>query len=283
MKRKRYPQNLEIKKSTGNMEKFSPAKLHRSLRFAGLSKRSANRIVDEVKREVYTGSSTKDIFRHAYNLVSRESMVAAVHYSLKKALLELGPTGFVFETFVSKLLKEAGYKTSTGFICQGKWVKHEVDVVATLEDKKYFVECKFHNDAGRKNDIKVALYVKARWDDLKDGPEGKDLTGYFLASNTAFTSDALTYAAGTGLRLLGVNAPQDKSFIAMVEERKLYPITSLPRLKKIYRQQLLSKNIILCKELLENRGVLEKLGMDEKQIDILFEDIRLLTIGKEKV
>jgi hypothetical protein len=77
-----------------------------------------------------------------------------------------------------------------------------------------------------------------------------------------------------------VNAPKGNSFIKIVEERKLYPITSLTRLKKNIRQQLLSKNIILCKELLDNRLVLEQLGMGNDQINLLFKDIATLTVGK---
>jgi len=37
----------------------------------------------------------------------------------------------------------------------------------TVDDKHIFVEAKFHNRLGVKTDLKVALYVKARFDDLK--------------------------------------------------------------------------------------------------------------------
>lgn len=278
--KKRYYQKVEIKKSHRGYEIFSPAKLHRSLQYAGLSRSRANRIVDEVKKNVSAGDSTKDIYRRAYSLVRRESFVAAVHYSLKNSLLQLGPTGFIFEVFVSKLFQEAGFEVKTGVTFQGLWVRHEVDVIVTKDGKRYFIECKFHNNSGHKNDIKVVLYIKARWDDLKQGPEGHNLAGYYVASNTSFTTDALKYAEGSGLELLGVNAPQGKSFIQIVEERKLYPITSLTRLKKNIRQQLLSRNIVLCKELLDNRLVLEQLGLDIDQINLLFKDIATLTVGK---
>lgn len=258
---------------------FSPRKLHNSLRYAGLTKGRAERIVREVKKGIRPGDSTKDIFRHAYNLVRKESSVAAIHYSLKKSLQELGPTGFIFEKFVSRLFCEDGFEASTGATYQGKWVRHEVDVVAAKSNERFFVECKFHNNSGHTNDIKVALYIKARWDDLKEGPEGYNLSGYYLASNTTFTKDALAYAEGTGLRLLGVNAPKEKSFLTIIEERKLYPITSLPRLKKIHRQTLLGKNVILCKDLIEKRSLLEQIGLDENQIELLFGDIRHL-LGK---
>lgn len=274
---------VEVKKSNGNFEKFSPIKLNRSLQFAGLSKYRAAKIVEAVKKDISDGDSTKDIFKRAYNLVRKESPIAAVHYSLKKSLLGLGPAGFVFEEFVSKIFQEFGFEVQVGSTFKGKWVRHEVDVIATKDNKRYFVECKFHNSMGRKNDIKVALYVKARWDDLNEGPEGKKLDGYYLASNTAFSLDALTYGEGTGLRLLGVNAPTGKSFMNMIEDKKLYPITSLSRLKKTDKVKLLKKGVILCKELLNNRQVLEKLGLEACQIDLIFADITNLIMKKDTV
>jgi hypothetical protein len=116
---------------------------------------------------------------------------------------------------------------------------------------------------GIKNDIKIALYVKARWDDLKNGPEGKTLTGFHLASNTTFTKDALAYAKGTGLNLLGVNAPEECSFLDQIKNLNLYPITSLKRLSKMIKLQLLEKNIVLAKELRQHRTLLMRLGMTE--------------------
>ena len=88
-----------------------------------------------------------------------------------------------------------------------------------------------------------ALYVKARWDDLKQGPHGRSLSGYYLASNTAFTKDAMTYSKGVGLKLLGINAPEEQSLLDKIKVYKLYPITSLIRLKKHYITSLLDKKI----------------------------------------
>ena len=116
---------------------------------------------------------------------------------------------------------------------QGEFVRHEVDVVATKANYQIYVECKFHNNEGHRNDIKTVLYVKARWDDLKNGPDGKYLHEFYVSSNTAFSSDAIAYAKGVGLKLLGVNAPEKESLLDKIKIHKLYPITSLKRLKKI--------------------------------------------------
>lgn len=261
-----------ILKSTGKIEYFSKKKLHKSLERTGLPPKSCNRIVKEITHKIKPGITTKEIFLDAAKLLQQQSTKAAVFYTLKKALIDLGPTGYEFEVFVSKYFEVIGYKTYVGITLQGQFVRHEVDVIASKTNYQIYVECKFHSNA-RKNDIKTVLYVKSRWDDLKNGPDGKYLREFYVASNTAFTSDAIDYAKGTGLNLLGINAPKEESFLDKIRKHKLYPITSLRRLKKSIRLQLIGKKIILCKELLNERSLLLKLGMSNPEIDLLFIDI----------
>lgn len=270
------PKPHKIIKANGGAENFSRHKLFRSLRHAGLPPRKCSLITDKVSSEIYEGTTTRDIYRRAFQLVRQTSPVAAAHYSLKKALFELGPTGHHFETFVARYFEARGYRTETCQTIQGKFVTHEIDVIAIKGNEKLFVECKFHNRQGIRNDIKIALYVKARWDDLREGPEGKTLSGFYLATNTAFTGDAIKYANGSKLKLLGVNAPEQKSFFDDIRELRLYPVTSLRRLSKIIRNELISKNILLASELLTQKRLLMKLGMTEAEFGTLTEEIHLL-------
>lgn len=272
--------NFSVYKSHGGTENFSKQKLFRSLKRSGLSQSQCRRITDKVARELYEGVRTKDIYRRTLQLVKAASPVAAVRYSLKKAILELGPTGHHFEIFVSRYFQELGYAVQTCRTFKGLYVSHEVDVVATKDGKKYFVECKFHNRLGIKNDIKIALYVKARWDDLKAGPEGKDLAGFILASNTAFSSDALTYSVGTGLQLLGVNAPLERSFLEEIKALHLYPVTSLKRLSKMIRNELLAKNIVLARDLIGEKSLLLRMGMSADEFQTLLHEIESLKESK---
>ena len=260
-------------KSSGAMQLFSANKLERSIQRTGLMPKECKEITKEVSKKIKTGVKTKDIFNNTFKLIRKKSQIAAIHYSLKKSLLELGPTGFEFEYFVSKYFQEMGFTTEVGKIIQGEFVSHEVDIVATKQNYQTYAECKFHNNAGRSNDIKVALYVKARWDDLKNGKNGKTLKEYFIVTNTTFTSDAVAYSKGTGLMLLGVNAPADESFLDKIKKMKLYPITSIIRLKKIYKQELLLKKIILCKDLLVSRILLLQMGLTDEYIDEIFDDV----------
>lgn len=278
--RNKHSQNFRILKSTGIPESFSKNKLLTSIKRTGLPKRQCENIATEVSEEIGEGYKTSDIYRKTLRLVRQRSPLAGVQYSLKRAIFELGPSGHHFESFVAKYFEELGYKTKVGQVLKGKWVNHEVDVIATGRDVKYFVECKFHNRMGIKNDIKTALYVKARWDDLKAGPCGSDLSGFFLTTNTAFSQDAIRYANGTGLRLLGINAPSDKSFLDHIKELNLYPITSLKSLNKSAKKILIEDGIILAKQLSNQWELLLKLGYSLEEVDHIQTEVEILKKGR---
>lgn len=276
MKPKYLNQKYRVLKSNGELELFSAKKLERSILRTGLPTKHCKEITKELSQNIKHGMRTQEIYKDAVKLIRLKSPIAATHYSLKKSLLELGPTGFEFEHFVAKYFNEIGYETYVGTIVQGEFVKHEVDIIASKTNYQAYVECKFHNNVGRTNDIKIVLYIKSRWDDLKNGPDGKYLREFYAVSNTAFSSDAILYANGTGLKLLGVNVPAEESFLDKIKKYKLYPITSLRRLKKTYYQELLSKKIILCKDLLNERSTLIKMGLSEQEIKTIFSDIKNL-------
>ena len=120
-----------------------------------------------MERELVDGITTKEIYHKAFELLHKEEKPIALKYSLKRAIMELGPSGFPFEKFVAEIFKFKGYTAETGKLVKGFCVEHEVDVVAWNKDKLIMCEAKFHNDPGMKSDLKVALYVKARFDDLR--------------------------------------------------------------------------------------------------------------------
>jgi len=269
--------NKYIYKANGSKEVFSKNKLIRSLERTGLHSKACQDIANHISSEVQDGDKTKTIYRKALRLVREKSALATVHYSLKKAIFELGPEGHFFEDYVARYFQKKQFSTQKCRTLQGKFVKHEVDCISEKGSEKYFSECKFHNRAGTKNDIKVALYVKARWDDLKTGPDGKSLSGYYIFTNTAFSTDAITYSAGTGLKLMGVNAPADKSFLQDIREMKLYPVTSLRTLNKAEKKLLIQKNTILADDL--NPDILYKLGFETNHVKAIIDEVKLMMKG----
>ena len=242
-----------------------------------LSPHACAAIAEEIVQDISANPTSNEIFEKASAALIRKSKLAATQYSLKRSLFDLGPEGHNFETFVARYFETLNYQTFERVTVQGRYVTHEIDVVATLLKERLFVECKFHNRLGIKNDIKVALYVKARWDDVKEGPEGKGLSSFYLASNTAFSGDALKYAKGTGLKLLGVNAPEGESFLSQLMALKLYPITSLTKIDKTIKREAIAKKIVLAKDLLDHKELLQSLGCSENDISEICEEICLLT------
>ena len=105
---KMKPEKFRITKSHGGIENFSKRKLYSSLRLSGLPNKQSQLITEKVSGEVGEGSRTRDIFRKTLTLVNQTSPMAAVHYSLKRAIFELGPTGHHFETFVARYFEELG-------------------------------------------------------------------------------------------------------------------------------------------------------------------------------
>src|SRR5919109_921570 len=179
------PEKIYIQKASGITEPFNLDKFRRSLKRAGASEALVEQIVREVKEMRPT--STQEIHEYATRLLTQKSPPTAARYNIKKALIEMGPAGFPFEKFIANLFQEEGYTTEQGRICQGACVAHEIDVIATRGDERLMIECKFHNVQTLKSNVKVTLYVKARFDDIhqawKLGIEPHELHQAWLATN----------------------------------------------------------------------------------------------------
>src|SRR3546814_107902 len=100
-------------------------------------------------------------------MLKDKSRVSASKYKLKKALMELGPSGFPFEKLVGKLLAHEGFDAKVGVIVKGNCVQHEVDVVAQKDNDHYMIECKYHSDQGRFCNVKIPLYIHSRFLDVE--------------------------------------------------------------------------------------------------------------------
>jgi transcriptional regulator NrdR family protein len=105
-----------ITKATGEREAFDPQKLRNSLQKAKASEQIVDKILSHIELELKDGMSTKEIYHHAFDLLAREQKPAAVRYSLRKALIEMGPTGFPFEKLIAEILraKSARFKPTPG-------------------------------------------------------------------------------------------------------------------------------------------------------------------------
>ena len=273
--------NIHIIKSSGEEVKFSMEKLRHSLQRTGANKTTVSHILNIVRDELYQGISTKEIYNRAFALLKKEHSHLASKYKLKKAIYELGPTGFPFENFISAILKYSGYNTTTGEIIEGTCVKHEIDVLAHKNGNSTIVECKFHGEQGLKCNVKVPLYINSRYLDVKSFWHKNNTTileAGWVVTNTRFTEDAIKYGTCSGLFLLSWDYPKNNGLKDRIDRLGLYPITVSTLLTNREKQFLLSRDIVLCRDLLEDVFLLDHLGISAVRKEKILQEIRMLCI-----
>lgn len=273
---------IRILKADGTLVTFDPDKLISALRNSGASSNEANKIADEVGKRLYDGISSKKIYQHAYSLLRKRSHYSAGRYRLKKAILELGPSGYPFEIFVARLFESFGYKVRIGQQVQGKCVKHEVDVIAVKPGEQYVIECKFHSDYKSKTNVQVPLYINSRFNDIKakwiEDAQYKNLNfkGY-VVTNSRFTLDAIQYAECAGLGLISWDYPKDGSLKYFIDQSGLHPVTSLHSLNKSQKKVILSEGIVLCSEIIRRTDIMRKHAFKDQLIKKVIKEAELLT------
>ncbi len=260
-----------VVKADGTQEPFDSRKLIASLTRAGAKDDVASQILESVKKELWSGISTQEIYSRAFAHLREHRHAVAARYSLKRAVLDFGPSGFPFESFVAELYRTEGWETKVDQMIQGKCVDHEVDVVMTKGGETVYVEAKFHNAAGFKTDLKTVLYVKARIDDIGKGSG-------LVVTNTKFTSKAVQYATCAGLDILSWDYPQAGNLHDRIEKAGLYPVTALTTLTAHEKTALLSERIVLCKGLPENTDALSRAGITGPRADQVLEEVGALCV-----
>lgn len=270
-------EELIVTKAGGEQVVFSVDKLRTSMRNAGAPDEVIDSVIDELLPKLYNGISTRKIYRWAFDMLKNRSRNIASKYKLKHAIMELGPDGFIFERFVSEILKHKGYETKIGVIVQGKCITHEIDVLASSKEEHILIECKYHSQPGKVSDVKVPLYIRSRFEDVRSQwmiyPEiqHKKITCKVI-TNTRFSPDAMTYARCEGLELIGWDYPHGKGIKDLIDEMHLYPITCLTSLSKSEKEALMSQGILFCKDLDSPDKVLAILHFSPKRLNTILEE-----------
>lgn len=260
-------------KTSGEREPFSLNKLRRSLIRSGTDDATTEMVIAHIIPELHDGMKTAAIYKHAFSLLKKTKYPAAIRYSLRKAVMELGPSGFPFEKFVAEVLRGKGYMAQTGVILPGFCVSHEVDVLMEKDNRHIFAECKFHNQQGIKTDVKVALYVHARFMDLRKGHDISEkaqnvpnIHEGWLITNTKLTSDAIQYANCVGLTVIGWDYPEKGNLQDLILETGVHPLTFLNTLTAQEKIGLLEQGVVMCRTLKENDAPLRALGLSDDRI-----------------
>ena len=274
-------QPVVIQKATGQAEPFDRSKLLDSLLRAKADETTAIRIVDEVEASLKMGMTTEEIYQESFDKLESYQRPIAARYSLRRALAELGPDGFPFEKYVAEIFRARGYEAITNQFVKGYGVEHEIDVVAWKDDELIFAEVKFHNENGIKSDLKVALYVKARFDDLKHqefefGGKKRTLTQGWLVTNTKFSEMAINYGKCASLTMVGWNFPISGNLQDQIEHALLHPLSCLTTLTPQNKKDLYARGVVLCKSLRSNFELLTEIGIPQNKLGEISEEIHTL-------
>lgn len=106
-------------KSFRHQRAFSEEKVVRSLSQSGLTVDTASQTVDYLKRHLKDEITTGDIYSHVSDYLHKNAPTENYfNYGLKRAVMDMGPSGFPFEILVSELLKKNGFKTEVGVVTQ---------------------------------------------------------------------------------------------------------------------------------------------------------------------
>lgn len=270
-----------IIKENGETVIYNSNKLKTSLQKSGAEESVIQLILSEIETILHAGITTKEIYKKAFHYLKKYSRPSASRYKLKKGILELGPSGFPFEKFVGELLKNQDFKVEVGVIVQGLCVQHEVDVIAQKDNQHYMIECKFHSSFNVKCNVKIPLYIQSRFLDIEKQLNNQasninKLKKGWLVTNTQFTTDALKFGECVGLKMVSWDYPKGESLKDLISNAGLYPITCLNTITNVEKQQLLSKDIVLCKQLCKKTEVLEQMGISKIRRNKILEDAHAL-------
>ncbi len=262
---------IQVIKANGDKEEFSEEKMRDSIRRAGIPRDLQEYVLSHIKERLFDGIKTAELYSHVMEFLNKQEPFAKAKYSLKHAIMALGPTGYPFEDFIAQIVRTDGYDAQVRTILQGSCINHEVDVIAESRNRenKIMVEAKYHNLPGNKTNVHVALYTKARFDDVK---ERYGFSQAWLVTNTKVTSDAIAYAECMGMKITSWSYPDGESLREIIERSGLSPITSLSTLSQRNKEDLARKNIILSRDISNNPSSLENLKLSNKEIERVMEE-----------
>jgi hypothetical protein len=266
---------VNVLKANGKIEPFDESKLVISVKRTGVPENLQNEVINTTRSKLYDNIPTSEIYKNVYeSLHQATNYTGRTKYSIKQSIMDLGPTGYPFEDYVSYILTMEGYKTQVRQTVKGKCISHEIDVIAEKDNLKTMIECKFHNAPGIRSQCHVPMYTKARFDDVK---EANGFTQAMLITNTKITPEALNYALCVGMKVISWDYPEKGSFRDLIDKYKLYPITCFTSLTQNQKQQLLLNHVILSKNISENPQCLDILGLPKEKYGQVLEEAKFVS------
>ncbi len=140
---------IQVTKFSGNVEDFSEEKVLHSMRRVGLPESLYPHVLEHIRERIHDNKiTTNELMYHINEFLEMNDKKAGVRYNLRRALAELGPSGFPFEKYLARVFESLGYQAETNLFLNGECVTHEIDVLIQKDGKREIVEAKFHISQG---------------------------------------------------------------------------------------------------------------------------------------
>jgi hypothetical protein len=265
---------MNIKKHSGELVPFNPEALKTSLSKSGATPSQVQHVYDKIENELFEGITTRALYEKAFSYLRKIKKAYAAKYSLKKALRDLGPTGFYFEKWVCSLMHHLGYNTMNGQTLQGHAVTHEIDVIAIRDNEFNIAECKLRNDVDAKISVTTPMYFLSRMKDLANiqfNYFGKDryITKGWLITNAYFTSDSIKFGNFYGINMLSWDYPNGNSIKNLTDNGNLYPITCMTEISEAQKIMLLDNDIILVQDIIDQPEKIREIIRNKNTVEEL--------------
>ncbi len=241
---------ITVIKRNGEEVEFDDARIYRSMERSGVPRELQDHALQHIRERVQADNTitTDEIFYHIREYLVGKDKKSATRFNLRQGIFDLGPTGFPFEKYLSRIFQGEGYKAETNLIMSGECVSHEIDILLEKDGIKEMVEVKFHNQTVGKTDVQVLMYTYARFLDVK---ERNKLDGVWVATNTKLTTDAITYAECKGIKTLAWNYPEKGNLQDFVESPQMYPVTILTDITSEEKRRLIDNDVVLAYDLIQ--------------------------------
>ncbi|MNL17177.1 hypothetical protein D3C87_1382560 [compost metagenome] len=143
------------------------------------------------------------------------------------------------------------------------------------------IECKFRNDIDAKISVTTPMYFLSRFKDISDISyhffgQNKKFTQGWLVTNAYLTSDSKDFGKYYNVNFLSWDYPTDNSIKKRVDKAVFYPVTCLTTLTDVEEKTLLQNQIILVKDIINNKEALKSLKLDSEKLRLVLEEAREL-------
>jgi Holliday junction resolvase-like predicted endonuclease len=241
-----------VTKYDGTKQPFSKQKIVKTCIRMGATPEQAKEIADQIENKLYNGIPTRRILQMIYNRLKKHKPKMKLQTDLRRSLslLRSAPD---FERYVQLLLKEHGYDVMPNQIIQGRCVTHEVDAIATKNNKTCFVEVKHHFKYHTPTSLDVSRIARAVYEDVTEGYTlGKNnlkIDYAMIVCNTKLSEHAKKYANCRNIQHIAWSTATNQDLQTLIETKKLYPVTFLKQVNTNTRDRLTANGIVMLKQL----------------------------------